>query len=207
MIYRVIAKGLLKVKSLYLSKVMPVYNRIMLRGMGVKFLGRCSIMGHCLFSAGRNSSIIIGRDLRIVGTDLFNPLCKNRARICVSENARLEIGDYVGMSSPTIWVRKSIRIGNHVNLGGGVILMDTDAHSLNYVDRRDGDVDMANRLDRPIVIEDDVLVGAFAIILKGVTIGARSVIGAGSVVTKDIPADCVAAGNPAKVIKQLRQDI
>lgn len=88
-----------------------------------------------------------------------------------------------------------------------MILMDTDAHSLNYVDRRDGDVDMVNRLDRPIVIEDDVLVGAFAIILKGVTIGARSVIGAGSVVTKDIPADCVAAGNPAKVIKQLRQDI
>ena len=85
--------------------------------------------------------------------------------------------------------------------------MDTDAHSLNYVDRRDGDVDMANRVDRPIVIDDDVLVGAFAIILKGVTIGARSVIGAGSVVTKDIPADCVAAGNPAKVIKQLRQDI
>lgn len=82
--------------------------------------------------------------------------------------------------------------------------MDTDAHSLNYVDRRDGDVDMSNRVDRPIVIEDDVLIGAYTIVLKGVTIGARSVIGAGSVVTKDIPADCVAAGNPAKVIKFLK---
>ena len=83
-------------------------------------------------------------------------------------------------------------------------LMDTDAHSLNYLDRRDGDMDMANRVDKGIVIEDDVLVGAYAIVLKGVTIGARSVIGAGSVVTKDIPADCIAAGNPARVLKQLR---
>lgn len=83
--------------------------------------------------------------------------------------------------------------------------MDTDAHSLNYFDRRDGDVDMSNRVDRPIVIEDDVLIGAYAIVLKGVTIGARSVIGAGSVVTKDVPADCVAAGNPAKVIKFLNK--
>lgn len=56
----------------------------------------------------------------------------------------------------------------------------------------------------PVVIEDDVWVGAHCIILKGVTIGARSVIGAGSVVTKSIPADCVAAGNPCRVIKNLK---
>lgn len=56
----------------------------------------------------------------------------------------------------------------------------------------------------PVVIEDDVWVGAHCIILKGVTIGARSVIGAGSVVTKSISADCVAAGNPCKVIKNLK---
>ena len=53
----------------------------------------------------------------------------------------------------------------------------------------------------PVVIEDDVWIGAHSIILKGVTIGARSVIGAVSVVTKSIPADCGAAGNPCKVIK------
>ena len=56
----------------------------------------------------------------------------------------------------------------------------------------------------PIVIEDDVWVGAHSIILKGVTIGARSIIGAGSVVTKNIPPDCVAAGNPCRVIKSLK---
>lgn len=57
-------------------------------------------------------------------------------------------------------------------------------------------------MSAPIVIEDDVWVSAHSIILKGVTIGARSIIGAGSVVTKSIPADCVAAGNPCRVIKK-----
>lgn len=55
----------------------------------------------------------------------------------------------------------------------------------------------------PIVIEDDVLIGTRCIILKGVTIGARSIIAAGSVVTKSIPADCIAGGNPAKVIRRM----
>ena len=55
----------------------------------------------------------------------------------------------------------------------------------------------------PIVVEDDVLIGANCIILKGVRIGARSVVGAGSVVTRDVPPDTVVAGNPAVVIKKL----
>ena len=53
------------------------------------------------------------------------------------------------------------------------------------------------------MIEDDVLIGTRCIILKGVTIGARSVIGSGSVVTKSIPPDCIAAGNPCKVVKSI----
>ena len=55
----------------------------------------------------------------------------------------------------------------------------------------------------PITIEDDVWIGAQCVILKGVTIGARSIIGAGSVVTKSISPDCIAAGNPCKIIKKL----
>ncbi len=55
----------------------------------------------------------------------------------------------------------------------------------------------------PITIEDHVLIGARSVILKGVTIGRGSVIGAGSVVVKSIPPRCIAAGNPCRVIKQL----
>lgn len=57
----------------------------------------------------------------------------------------------------------------------------------------------------PITIEDDVWIGAHCIILKGVTIGARSIIGAGSVVTKSIPPDCIAAGNPCKIISRMNK--
>lgn len=57
------------------------------------------------------------------------------------------------------------------------------------------------------MIEDDVLIGTRCIIFKGVTIGARSVIGSGSVVTKSMPSDCIAAGNPCKVIKFTNHDL
>ena len=90
--------------------------------------------------------------------------------------------------------------------------MDTNAHQLDYLARR-GQKSI-NKEDKativqcaPIVIENDVWIGANCIVLKGVTIGARSVIGAGSLVTKSIPADCIAAGNPCKVIRRLSNTI
>ena len=59
---------------------------------------------------------------------------------------------------------------------------------------------------RTTSIYNDVLIGTRCIILKGVTIGARSIIGSGSVVVKTIPADCIAAGNPCKVIKYINEE-
>ena len=94
-----------------------------------------------------------------------------------------------------------------MKIGGDCILMDTDAHNLDHRVRGSGEMigkfgkDSLTAASAPIVIEDDVLIGTRCIILKGVTIGARSIIDAGSVVTKSIPADCIAGGNPAKVIK------
>ena len=79
--------------------------------------------------------------------------------------------------------------------------MDSDAHSLDYIIRREPTKDIPK--SKPIVIEDDVLIGTGTIILNGVTIGARSIIGAGSFVTKDIPKDCITAGNPCKMIKKI----
>lgn len=91
--------------------------------------------------------------------------------------------------------------------------MDSDAHNLDYRIRASkeqiGQIskDALTAKTAPIVIEDDVLIGTRCIILKGVTIGARSVIGGGSVVTKSIPPDCIAAGNPCKVIKFINHDL
>ena len=132
----------------------------------------------------------------------MNPIASNlQADVYVEPGATLTIGNNVGMSSTRLWIHESARIGNNVKIGGCVLITDTDAHPMDYMARRSSN---EGTKSAPVVIEDDVWVGAHCIILKGVTIGARSIIGAGSVVTKSIPADCVAAGNPCRVIKNLK---
>ncbi|MBO5157140.1 MAG: acyltransferase [Prevotella sp.] len=203
----VISRGGNKLRLMYLSKISSCFNRIKFIGQGVTFKGKASVLGHCIVSIHKSAIALIGENFMLSADQLCNPLNRSSACINVAKGAKLIIGCNVGMSSPVIWVRKSVTIGNNVNLGGGVTIMDSDAHSLNYMHRRYCESDMSDRVDKEIVIEDDVLVGAYSIILKGVHVGARSVIGAGSVVTKDIPADCIAAGNPARVIMNTRSPI
>lgn len=94
-------------------------------------------------------------------------------------------------------------IGKYVNIGAGTLIIDSNYHSLDWSVRRNRSLDKKSALTAPVIIEDDVFIGARCIICKGVTIGARSIIAAGSVVVKDIPADCIAGGNPCAVIKRL----
>lgn len=147
----------------------------------------------------RGARITIGDNFYLSSGNGVNPIASNlQADVYVEPGATLTIGNNVGMSSTRLWIHESARIGNNVKIGGCVLITDTDAHPMDYMARRSSN---EGTKSAPVVIEDDVWVGAHCIILKGVTIGARSIIGAGSVVTKSIPADCVAAGNPCRVIK------
>lgn len=159
------------------------------------------------------SRMTIGRNFTVTSGEAFNPLCRNIcASICLERSTSIiEIGDDTGLSSSCIWAKERITIGSRVKIGGDCILMDSDGHNLDYrirgSEERIGRIpkDVVTAKTAPIVIEDDVLIGARCIILKGVTIGARSIIGSGSIVTKSIPPDCIAAGNPCKVIKLLKK--
>ncbi len=91
-----------------------------------------------------------------------------------------------------------IRIGNYVFLGPNVQLYAA-THPLDPECRRQG-IESAH----PITIEDDVWIGGNTVINAGVTIGTGTTIGSGSVVTKDIPPNVLAAGNPCRVIRQLK---
>ncbi len=91
-----------------------------------------------------------------------------------------------------------IRIGAKALIGSHVEILDSDFHELHPDRRRGGSPRMA-----PVDLGENVFIGDGAKILKGVTIGANSVIGAGSVVTGVIPADVIAAGNPARVLREL----
>ena len=120
--------------------------------------------------------------------------------IRVARNARLEIGDFSGFTNAIVWCDHSIKIGSYCKIGTNTIIRDSDSHSLNYLERR-------NEVDRdikvsPIIIGDDVFIGANSIILKGVVIGNRAIVAAGSVVSKSIPEDEIWGGNPARFIKR-----
>ncbi len=162
------------------------------------------VQGHMYLKVGNQSKVKIGDSCNFKSGRGLNPLSRNiKGALYVEDGASLIIGNHCGFSSVCLWAQKSIIIGNYVNIGADTILMDSDSHSLSYLDRRDPIKDYKNKNDGPILIEDDVLIGTRCIILKGVKIGARSIIGSGSIVVKDIPEDCIAAGNPARIIKKL----
>lgn len=157
------------------------------------------------FKKTKNSKITIGDDFVFFSDDNLNPLSPGRKGTIFAEgDAIIKIGNMVGMSSTILWAKNSITIGDRVTIGANVVILDSDCHSLNHLDRWTEN-DMRNCKSKPIVIEDDVLIGAGSYILKGVHIGARSIIGAGSIVTTDVPSDCIFAGNPAKIIRKIIQ--
>lgn len=155
----------------------------------------------------KNSHLTIGDNFLYNSGDFFNPIARNiRGGFFLNDNSQVFIGNNVGISCTCIWSNLFIKIGDRVKIGADTIIMDTDAHSLNYLERRNDETDGMKTQSKPIVIEDDVLIGTRCIILKGVHIGARSIIGSGSIVTKDIPSDSIAAGNPCKVLKKIEND-
>lgn len=181
-------------------KLYPRINRMILKSHGVVFGKNIQIPSKVLWLI-RGGRITIGDNFYLSSGNGVNPIASNlQADVYVEPGAALTIGNNVGMSSTRLWIHESVRIGNNVKIGGCVLITDTDAHPMDYVVRRSSN---EGTKSAPVVIEDDVWVGAHCIILKGVTIGARSIIGAGSVVTNSIPVDCVAAGNPCRVIKSL----
>ena len=100
-------------------------------------------------------------------------------------------------------ISSSLRIGNDCLLAGGVHISDYDGHPIDAARRRANEPAPLENI-RPVTIGDDVWIGNHAMILKGVRIGDRSIVGANAVVTHDVPSDVVVAGNPARIVKHLK---
>ena len=113
-------------------------------------------------------------------------------------SGRIEIGNHTFINyGSSIAARASVKIGSYCHLGHYTFVMDNDQHDVvRHTELPQSD---------PVIIEDHVWIGSKSVILPGVRIGSRAVIGAGSIVTKDIPPRCVAAGNPARVIRRLTE--
>jgi acetyltransferase-like isoleucine patch superfamily enzyme len=118
----------------------------------------------------------------------------------------IRIGDGVFIGNGcTLSAAERIEVGPRCLIAPGVRIHDNDGHPLDAAQRMAG-LPMGPDSIRPVVIEEGVWLAAQAVVLKGVRIGARSVVGAGAVVTDDVPADSVVAGNPARVVKPLRAE-
>lgn len=130
-------------------------------------------------------------------------ICQPTILHCIDEGS-ISIGDNAGLSGAILSSRKRISLCQGCNIGVNTRIYDHDFHSLDHTHRTKRKTDQANIKSAPVDIGEDVLVSANVIILKGVTIGPRSIVAAGSVLTKgSYPSDSLIGGNPAKVIRQL----
>lgn len=175
------------------------YNKICLFYKKVIFGRNLHIEGRILIQ-GRGK-IELGNNVTIYSRYTINPIGGDRTVFQVLDGASLKIGNNVGMSHVIIAAFQSVIIEDEVMLGAGCKIFDTDFHSMDYEERIHGKDSDVKTL--PVRIKKGAFVGADTLILKGVTIGEKSIIGAGAVVTKDIPDGEIWAGNPARYIKKV----
>ncbi len=146
--------------------------------------------------------IRIGNNVTIVSSDMINPIAgSGKTHFVTSNHGRIVIGNGCKISNCSITARDLVHIGERCTIGSNCMIADNDFHSL-HPELRQND-DWNNTIIKPVLIGNDVFIGARAIILKGVSIGDYAVIGAGAVVTKSVPRGEIWAGNPAHFIRKI----
>lgn len=142
---------------------------------------------------------------------------KEQSQVCGNlifdkENACISIGKRVFISGSII-AAQNVEVGDDVLISWGTTIVDHNSHSISFSLRSNdatdwlvGKKDWTNIKILPVKISNKVWIGFNSIILKGVTIGEGAVIGAGSVVTKDVPAWTIVGGNPARVIREISEN-
>lgn len=169
---------------------------------GIRWTHDLRIYGMPMVQRYRGSRILFGRGVQLRSWKTSNPLVPHNPVVLAtrSRDAEIRIGDGTGLTGATIVAAELVSIGSRVAVGANALIIDTDFHHLDPEARLS---DPTGLTSAPIIIEDDVFVGTRAIILKGVHIGAGAVIGAGSVVTRDVEPRAIVAGNPARALRHI----
>lgn len=185
-----------------------LYNKIRLR-KAIRLVSKSTTIGRNpiitytanieLLHGSKKNDIVIGDNFKLSG-ELISHF-----------NGKIEIGNNC-LVGPNCHVGavKHVKIGNYVLISNNVIIIDNNNHPVNPIDRKImNSVDYSSpfrtweySVSKPIIIHDNVWIGRNSIINKGVTIGENSIVAAGSVVTKDVPPNCIVGGNPAKIVKE-----
>jgi len=196
-------KALRKSMNCLLGLFYTPMGKLILLLNGAEYSQNLKIRGAIKVLVTRRGTFKMGENIRINSGNNYNII--GRQQKCTFwVEGELLLQDNVGISASAIICNHKITIGRHVVIGGNTVIYDTDFHSLNPVHRGNPQMDKDNTKWAPVLIGDNVFIGAHTTILKGVTIGNNSVVGACSVVTKDIPSNEVWAGNPAVFIRKIQ---
>lgn len=183
--------------SSYYTKYLFVVNNVQ---YGINLTSK----GIPIVDVSTRSAISIGDNFRLNNGNRFNRIGRQQPCYLIADKGgKINIGNNVGMSGTAIICQKKITIGNNVRIGGNTVIYDSDFHDLCFEKRTSIPEQIGGVLTKPVTVEDNVFIGGHVTILKGVTIGSNSIIGAGSVVSKDIPANQIWAGNPATFVRKI----
>jgi acetyltransferase-like isoleucine patch superfamily enzyme len=178
-----------------------LFNRLILsilRIKGIRFGNKVVFNGIPVVRRYENSSIVIGNNCTFnsARNSVRVGLQKRCTFVTLTKKSEILIGNNSGGSGIILLAAKLIKIGNNVLIGAHTMIIDNDFHHSDPGKRHETE-DIPTR---PIIIEDNVFIGTNCMILKGITIGQNSVIGANSVVVTSIPSNSIAIGNPCKVV-------
>jgi len=202
MLIRVLYKSLRKAITTISSISDYIRTWFILKGNGVTF-SSFRTKGVPYVVIGKGGKLTIGENFAMNNGIKGNPIGNyERCTFFVDRGGEIIIGKDVGMSQTALVSNNRIIIRDNVKIGGGTSIYTTDFHSLDAEYRRSSE-DFNHRKNAPVDIGKDVFIGAKCIILKGVKIGDGAIIGAGSVVAKNIPSRQIWAGNPAKFIREI----
>ncbi len=171
---------MLRYRHVQYAPDLKIYGRLHLYGRGPVTIGEKTVINS---SAGSNP---IGGPEKTI--------------FSLAHEGSLTIGKNVGLSNVAIVSHCGVTIEDDVRIGGGTKIYDTDFHSLKVEERVGTGEETVKKA--PVHIKKGAFVGAHCLILKGVTIGENSIVGAGSVVTKDIPDHEIWGGNPARLLRK-----
>lgn len=185
--------------------------KLLMKATKVKYGKKLLLKGVPVIFNKKGAKLNIGNNVTIKSSFLSNLVGLYSRTIIVTRtpNAEIVIGDNVGISGATIYARKGIYIGDNTCIGGNCKILDNDFHPIDVEDRiqllNDTHGGDAAELipTKEIHIGKNCFIGCNSIILKGTVLGNGCVVGAGAVVAGVFEANCVIAGNPARVIKQL----
>lgn len=180
---------------------------------GVRYGKGLLLKGVPVIYNARGAKLEIGENCTVKSSFLSNLVGLYSRTVIVTRHrdAYIRIGNNVGISGAVIYARKGIEIGDNTAIGGNTKILDNDFHPIEAEKRnrllRDpegGESDLIP--SREIHIGKDCFIGCNAIILKGTVLGDGCVVGAGAVVAGQFEDHCVIAGNPARVIRRLKEE-